>query len=285
VLKELLSQGLVTAPGVFDGFSAMMSRDMPFDAVYMSGYCVAASRYGLPDAGLIGLGEMIDAIRLIKSVNDKPLIADADTGYGGLLNVQHTVRRYEAAGASAIQLEDQEMPKKCGHTKGKRVVETHEMLSKIGVAVNARHSDDTLIIARTDSLATHGLDEAIKRCKAYRQAGADLVFVDALDSIASVERVGQELAGNLMINITPTKEFLTPEVSKERLQALGFNLAIYPGLFATPMLGAMEKSARHFLDTGQMYQELNPTISVHSFVGFDQVWSDEQLWSEKYDHG
>ena len=285
MLKKLLGQGLVSAPGVFDGLSAMVARELPFDAVYMSGYCVAASRFGLPDAGLIGLAEMLEAVRLIKSVNSKPLIADADTGYGGLLNVQHTVREYEAAGAAAVQLEDQEMPKKCGHTKGKKVIAAQEMCAKVEVAVNARKSDETLIIARTDSLATDGLDEAIARCKAYKAAGADLIFVDALDSLDAIKRAGQELAGSLMINITPSGEFLTPEVSRDSLEKLGYNLAIYPGLFASPMIGACERSARQFLETGVTPSGDGPTLSIHSMVGFDQVWADEQAWAEKYDNG
>ena len=283
MLRQLLRSGeLVVAPGVFDGFSTMMARELPFDAIYMGGYCVAASRYGLPDAGLVGLSEMADAVRLITSLTDKPLIADADTGYGGLLNVKHTVRTYEAAGAAAIQIEDQEMPKKCGHTRGKRVIAEHEMVAKISVALEARRNPDFVVIARTDSLATHGLDEAIKRCRAYRAAGADIVFIDALDSVDAIERAGGELGGGLMINITPAKEFMTPQVSRDRLQELGYSIAIYPGMFAGAMLGAAEKAARYFQQHGLLDPDCGPSISTHRLVGFETIWADEERWAARH---
>lgn len=283
MLRRMLASGrLVVAPGVFDGFSAMMGRELPFEALYMGGYCVAASRYGLPDAGLVGLAEMADAVRLITSLTDKPLIADADTGYGGLLNVQHTVRTYEAAGAAAIQIEDQDMPKKCGHTRGKRVIDVREMVAKVEVAAAARRSDDFVVIARTDSLATHGIDDAVRRCKAYTAAGADIVFIDALDSVENVERAGGELGGALMINVTPAREFLTPQLTRDRLEALGYSIAIYPGMFATAMLGGIERAAMHFLSTGMPDPDDGATPSIHRMVGFEPVWADEERWAARY---
>jgi 2,3-dimethylmalate lyase len=284
MLRKMLDSGkLVVAPGVFDGFSAMMARELPFEAVYMGGYCVAASRYGLPDAGLVGLSEMLESVRLVSQITGKPVIADGDTGYGGLLNIQHTVRSYEAAGAAAIHIEDQEMPKKCGHTQGKRVVPTNEMVAKVEVAIESRRSDDFVIIARTDSLATHGIDEAIKRCKAYKAAGADLVFIDALDSLASIERAGGELGGALMANITPVrKEFQTPEISREQLEAWGYSIASYSGIFASAMLGGIERAAKYFEAHGILDPGNGPSISAHEMVGFGPVGADETRWAKKY---
>jgi 2,3-dimethylmalate lyase len=284
MLRQMLNSGkLVVAPGVFDGFSAMMARELPFEAVYMGGYCVAASRYGLPDAGLIGLSEMLEGVRLMAQLTGKPVIADGDTGYGGLLNIQHTVRSYEAAGAAAIHIEDQEMPKKCGHTQGKRVVAQSEMVAKVEVAIESRRSDDFVIIARTDSLATHGIDEAIKRCKAYKAAGADIVFIDALDSMENIERAGGELGGALMANITPVrKEFQTPEISREKLQSLGYSIACYSGMFASAMLGGIEQAARYFQANGILDSANGPAISAHEMVGFGPVWADETRWAQKY---
>jgi 2-methylisocitrate lyase-like PEP mutase family enzyme len=193
-LTELLDRdGIILAPGVFDGFSARLADRAGFDALYMTGYGVSASRYGLPDAGLVGLGEMVDALRMIRSVTTKPIIADADTGYGGLLNVRHTVRQYEAAGASAIQIEDQDFPKKCGHTLGRRLIGADEMVAKVTVAVEARQNADTLIIARTDARTEFGLEEAIARARAYHAAGADILFVESPESEQELETIGPDI--------------------------------------------------------------------------------------------
>lgn len=281
-LRDLIrAGGFVAAPGVYDGFSAMLAQRYDFEAVYMSGYSVAASRYGLPDAGLVGMAQMLDAVRVIRRVCDKPLIADADTGYGGLLNVQHTVREYEAAGASAVQLEDQEMPKKCGHTKGKRVVDAEEMAAKIEVAAEARRSDGFLIVARTDSRAGLGLDEALRRGRLYREAGADVVFVEAPQSLEEMERVGAELEGPLLINMVP-RNFLTPETPVDRLKEMGFGVAIYPGLMAFPAVGAMQSALERFLVEGEVDPKAGPTISPHDLVGFPAVWADEERWQLRY---
>lgn len=285
-LREMLAgKRFVAAPGVHDGFSALLAGQFPFSAVYMSGYCVAASRFGLPDAGLIGLSDMLQVLTLIRKCTNKPIIADADTGYGGLLNVQHTVRAYEAAGASAIQIEDQEMPKKCGHTKGKRVIDAAEMAAKVAVAIESRRNDDLLVIARTDALATHGADEAIRRARLYRRAGADVVFIDALTDAALVRRVGEELGqeGPLMINITPPAPgFVTPEATPSELAEMGYAIAIYPGLFATSALAAMEAAATHFLASGLHPEGSAPRQSAHDLVGFPRVWDDEARWRARF---
>lgn len=289
MLKEMLKRGeFIAAPGVHDGFSGLLAQRFAFNSVYMSGYCVAASRFGLPDSGLIGLNDMLQVVNLIRrTVPDRPLIADADTGYGGLVNIQHTVREYEAAGVSAIQLEDQEMPKKCGHTRNKSVVPTDDMVAKVEVAVESRASDDFLVIARTDSLMLSGIHEAIARCKAYRAAGADIVFIDALDTDDNVRRAGEELGGDtgsLMINISPRGgNFMSLEYSTEDLHAFGYHIAIYPLMLGYPSLGAMEQAATDFLRTGRVNYDLEPReMHSHDLIGFPQVWADEARWAARY---
>ena len=170
--RRIRARELTVAPGVFDMISARVADRAGFDALYMTGYGIAASHMGLPDAGLVSYSEMVGRAARICEATRTPLIADADTGFGGLLNVRHTVRGYEAAGVAAIQIEDQEFPKKCGHAPGKRVVSLDDMLRKVEVAVEARDSDDFLVIARTDSRSSLGIDEAIRRGIAFVQAGA-----------------------------------------------------------------------------------------------------------------
>ena len=179
---RLKQPGLISAPGVFDMISAKIADGMGFDALYMTGYGVVASYLGLPDAGLATYTDMVGRARQIVSGTMTPLIADADTGYGGLVNVRHTVRGYERAGAQGIQIEDQEMPKKCGHTPGRRVVPAEEMVLKIRVAADARRHPETMIVARTDARTAHGLDEALRRARLYEEAGADVLFVESPES-------------------------------------------------------------------------------------------------------
>ncbi|HEX2891959.1 isocitrate lyase/PEP mutase family protein, partial [Vineibacter terrae] len=182
-LRQTLQRGtFVSAPGVFDLISAKIADGMGFSALYMTGYGTVASHLGLPDAGLATYSDMVGRVERIAAMTRTPLIADGDTGYGGLLNVRHTVRGYEAAGAAAIQLEDQEFPKKCGHTPGRRVIAAEAMVRKIGVAAQSRRSDDFLIIARTDARTSLGLDEALRRAALYQKAGADILFIESPES-------------------------------------------------------------------------------------------------------
>ncbi|MCH8189486.1 MAG: isocitrate lyase/PEP mutase family protein, partial [Proteobacteria bacterium] len=170
--EQLKGKDLIVAPGIFDMISVKIADEVGFNALYMTGYGVTASHLGLPDAGIATYTDMVSRIQSTKTISTTPLIADGDTGYGGLLNVQHTVRGYEAAGAAAIQIEDQEFPKKCGHLLGRKVIPMEDMVAKIKVAVDSRDSSDFLIIARTDARTALGLDEALRRAEAYDKAGA-----------------------------------------------------------------------------------------------------------------
>lgn len=277
-LKQLLQDGqFIAAPGVFDMFSARIADRLPFKALYMTGYGVSASFLGVPDAGITTYTDMVGRARQIASGIRKPLIADADTGFGGLLNVHHTVRGYETAGVQAIQIEDQEMPKKCGHTQGRRVIPVQEMIKKIEVALEARQSEDTLIVARTDARTSLGLDAAISRGKAFAKAGADIVFIEAPESEEEFRRIGGEIDAYLLANVVPTG--LSPEIPGEQLKEMGFNIAIYPVLGMGVATAAL-KAGYEYLDSHRSTIDLKvPSSSMdqlNELVGFQEIWDFEQ---------
>lgn len=225
-LRRLLDTGeLIVAPGIFDGISAHLVRQMGFRAGYLTGAGVAASGFGLPDIGLAGMAEMVDRVTMATGVlGTVPLIADGDTGYGPPPSVARTVRAYERAGVAAIQLEDQAFPKRCGHLPGKELVSTAAYLAKLGAALEAR--TDALIVARTDARSVLGLSAAIDRGNAYAEAGADIVFVEAPRTADEIARVGREVLAPKLINIVAGG--LTPDLDQATLGKLGFSIAIYP---------------------------------------------------------
>ncbi len=277
--QALAGGGFVIAPGVYDMISARLADRLGFDAIYMTGYGTVASHLGLPVAGLASYTDMVGRVRQIAGGTETPLIADADTGYGGLLNVAHTVQGYEAAGASAIQLEDQEMPKKCGHTPGRRVIAIEDMVAKVKVAVASRASADTLIIARTDARTTLGLDEALRRGEAYARAGADILFIESPESPEELERIGRTLAGagKLLANVVQGGR--TPELPAEQLEAFGFSVAIYPGLALRTAAGAVDAAYQHLKTAGTAIGTPTPVYEdMHELMGFPEVWAFEQRW-------
>jgi len=235
--RALLSHdGLVVAPGAYDAITARLIEQAGFYLVYMTGAGVSAAR-GYPDYGLLTMSEMTDSARVIARSVDTPVLADADTGYGNELNVTRTVREFEASGVSGIHLEDQVSPKRCGHLDGKDVVERDRFISLIRAAVEARRSDDFIIVARTDAVATKGLDEAIDRANEALDAGADLVFVEALESMEQVALVPREVAGPCLLNVVPSGK--TPVTDLNVAEELGYRVAICPGLLlgATVLIG------------------------------------------------
>jgi 2,3-dimethylmalate lyase len=279
-LRSLLAAGdFIVAPGVFEMFSAKIADRMDFKALYMSGYGISGSHLGLADAGLVSYRDMVERARTIVQGTSKPLIADADTGFGGLLNVRETVRGYEAAGVQAIQIEDQEMPKKCGHTPNRRVLPLAAALKRIEVALEARASRDFLVIARTDARTGLGLDEAILRGKAFAGAGADIVFVEAPESEDEFRRVGEALRGKawLLANMVPTGR--SPVMGAEQLKSFGFSIAIYPSAGMGPACAALEASYKYLLHHGSTAGSPVPAYDMqqlHSLVGFPDVWAFEQ---------
>ena len=239
-LRALLDgKQLIVAPGVYDGISAQLARRTGHHAAYLTGAGVAASGFGLPDIGLVTQTEMVERARVaVRALGDVPLIADADTGYGAPINVIRTVREYEDAGVAAIQLEDQAFPKQCGHLPDKELVGADDFVRTLSAALEARTDDGLLVVARTDARAPLGLDEAIARANRYAAAGADILFVEAPQSVEEIERIAAEVDAPLLLNLVIGG--LTPEQSAERLQELGFAVAIHPSaVLAHSALGAL----------------------------------------------
>jgi 2-methylisocitrate lyase-like PEP mutase family enzyme len=226
---RLLLDRVVTAPGVFDALTASIAAEAGFEALYLSGAAIAYTRLGRPDIGLVSMSEVAETIALVRDRVATPLIVDADNGYGNALNVQRTVRVFERAGATAIQLEDQTMPKRCGHLQDKSLISADEMAGKIRAAVDARHSAETLIVARTDAVAVEGLDSALDRARLYAESGADLLFVEAPKTREQLAAVVRALGGVRPLVANMVEGGDTPLSSADELGALGFRLVIFPG--------------------------------------------------------
>jgi 2-methylisocitrate lyase-like PEP mutase family enzyme len=280
-LKDMLRKGrLIAAPGIYDMISMRIADRMGFDALYMTGYGTVASYLGLPDAGLASYTDMLYLVRTMCALSDTPIICDGDSGYGGMLNVAHTVKGYEAAGAGAIQLEDQEFPKKCGHTPGRRVIPVADMVRKIKVAVEAR-SGDMLIIARTDARTTLGLDEALRRAEAYARAGADVLFIESPESEQELARIGATFDLPLLVNIVESGR--TPVLPPKVLEEMGFALAIYPALGFLSAGYALETAYGHLHRTRTSLDNPVPMADFMAFskmMGFEAVWEFDKRHAE-----
>ena len=242
-LRQRLADGRVlVAPGVFDALTAAMAEDAGFEALYVSGASVAYTRLGRPDIGLVSMSEVADTIALMRDRVAAPLIVDADNGYGNALNVQRTVRVFERAGASAIQLEDQTLPKRCGHLQDKTLIPAAEMAGKVRAAVDARHSEDTLIVARTDAVAVEGFEAALDRARLYAENGADVLFVEAPRSHDQLRALGAALGGLRPLLANMVEGGHTPLASAAELEGWGFRLVIFPG----GLVRAMARTARDY---------------------------------------
>ena len=243
-LRELLSRpGLLLAPGCYDGMSARLVQRAGYEVAYMTGFGSAASVLGMPDTGLISFAEMATHAGNLAAAIDIPLIADADTGYGNAVNAYRTVRAYARAGVAAVQIEDQVSPKKCGHTKGKLVVPLPEMVGKIRAACDARAEQDIVLIARTDARAVNGFADALERSLAFVEAGADVVFFEAPESVEEMRTVARTVKAPTLINVV--QDGKTPCLHADELERLGFKIAIYPAmLFRIAALAMKEELAR-----------------------------------------
>lgn len=278
--QTLEALSFLCAPGVYDLISALIADRMGFPALYVTGYGAVASSLGLPDAGLATYSQMIDRIGRIAEMTKTPVIADADTGYGGLLNVRHTVRGYEKAGVTAIQLEDQEFPKKCGHTPNRRVIPLDDMVRKIRVASDSRSSSDFLIIARTDARTGLGLDEAIRRGEAYGAAGADIIFIESPESEAEMAEISRRIDKPLLANMVNGGR--TPMLKAPRLAELGYALAIFPVVGFLAAAQALTTVYQDVLDTGGCTGAA-PLFDFEAFnelIGFREVWEFERRYGE-----
>ena len=268
----------IVMPCCFDALSARLIEQSGFPITFMSGFAVASARLGLPDTGLISYGEIVDQARNICAVTSIPVIGDGDTGYGNPVNVKRTVNGYAQAGLAAVMIEDQVWPKRCGHTRGKQVVPRGEAIARIRAAADARREGaDILILARTDARATAGLDEALIRARAFAEAGADILFVEAPKSEAEMRRVCAEAPGIHMANLVENGE--TPLLPPETLGEIGYSLAAYPLTLMSAamraMLGALEdlKSGRHPNDRLLSFAELRER------VGFEAYYAEEERYS------
>jgi 2-methylisocitrate lyase-like PEP mutase family enzyme len=243
-LKDRLKDaGIVLAPGVYDALTALLAERAGFEALYLSGASIAYTRLGRPDIGLVTASEVADTLANICARVNVPVIVDADTGYGNALNVARTVRSFERAGAAAIQLEDQQIPKRCGHLDGKAVVPAAEMAGKIKAALDAR--DHALIVARTDAIAVEGFEPALERAERYLEAGADVLFIEALRSLEDMQAAAKRFGGRVPLLANMVEGGKTPVLSAAELEALGFRIAIFPGALARHLAF----SARDFLST------------------------------------
>ena len=280
-LRAALESGeFVAAPGIHDMLTAVVSNKVGFDFVYASGYWMTASAYGLPDAGIASYTQMLDRVATLCRTVDAAVIADADTGYGGLLNVHHTVRGFEEAGVVGIQIEDQEFPKKCGHTPFKRVVPIIDMVEKVKVAVEARRSPETLIIARTDARQTHGFEGAMERGLAYAEAGADVVFLEALESEAEMREACRRINRPMMANMADGGR--TPIRSVKELADIGYSMSIFPSATGLAAARAVENALNVLKTEGTSNSPNSPLFSFAEFnhlIGFDEIWDFERRWA------
>ncbi|GAB5460622.1 isocitrate lyase/PEP mutase family protein [Hoeflea alexandrii] len=229
-LKQRLGKAeILLAPGVYDALSGLIAEQSGAEAVYLSGASIAYTRFGRPDIGLVSMSEVADTIAALRDRIALPIVVDADNGFGNALNVQRTVRVFERMGANALQLEDQTMPKRCGHLDGKSLISKGEMAGKIRAACDARHSEETLIIGRTDAIAVEGFDAAMDRAEAYVEAGADMLFIEAPQSMEEINLIVKRFGGRVPLMANMVEGGKTPIINASGLQALGFSFVIFPG--------------------------------------------------------
>ena len=262
--------------------SLRLADTFGFEALYMTGFGAVASHLGLPDAGIATYTDMVGRVKQMASQSRAPLIADADTGYGGLLNIRHSVRGYEEAGAAAIQIEDQEFPKKCGHTPGRRVIPMEDMVRKIRVAVESRASRDFLVIARTDARTALGLDEALRRADAYAKAGADILFVESPESLEEMRTICERFDVPLLANMV--EKGRTPVLSREELEQLGYRIAIFPVTALLAAVKAMRDAYAHLQGHGSskgLATPLEDFGALTKLMGFEDVWAFEKRYAEE----
>ena len=252
-LRRLISRGIVVTPGVFNGISALIAEKHGFRALYLSGSGVAGGM-GLPDLSLTSLSDVVEEVRRIKLVSGLPLIVDVDTGFGEVLNVERTLKEIERAGASAIHIEDQVLPKKCGHLEGKKLVEVEEMVEKIQAASKSKKNKDFIVIARTDARSVDGIDSAIERAKLYQRAGADGIFPEALESEEEFKEFAKKVKGILLANMTEFGK--SPLLSAKELEKLGYRIVIFP---LTAFRGALKK-------IDEVYSDLSKKGTQREFI-------------------
>ena len=284
-LRDLLREpGIIMAPGAYDCLTARIVQNAGFPAVYMTGAGTSVATLGYPDLALATMGEMVGNAADIAATVDVPVIADADTGYGGILNIQRTIRQYQRAGVAAVHIEDQEFPKRCGHLDNKRVIGIPEMVGKIRAAVDARTDEDFVIIVRTDALAVTGWDDTMRRCEAFTRAGADVLFVEAIRSPEEAERVVAAVELPLLYNYVETGK--SPLFSAGQLEELGFKVVIYPAsallTVSKVVAGLMEElkgkgTTAHLVDNMITLHQCFELMGLSEMLAVDESYSAEEV--------
>lgn len=275
-LRKLISKGIVVAPGVFNGISALIAQRNGFDAAYLSGSGVAGAM-GLPDISVTTMTEVLEESRRITDVTKIPLIVDIDTGFGETVNVERTIREMERAGVAAVHIEDQVLPKRCGHLNGKQIVPREDMIKKIRAAVNARKNDDFMIIARTDARSVEGIERAIDRSRAYLEAGADAVFTEALESKEEFMEFRKRIKGYLMANMT--EDGKSPLLSVQELEEIGYNIVIFPLTAFRLSLLSMDHIYSVIRKKGTQRENLAEIMRRKDFydiIGYDDYEKDDR---------
>jgi 2-methylisocitrate lyase-like PEP mutase family enzyme len=280
-LRHLLARdGLAVMPGCFDALSAKLAARAGFEVVFMSGFGVSTARLGMPDTGLISFTEMLDTLRNCSGATDGvPVIGDGDTGFGNALNVRRTVIEYGRAGAACIMIEDQVSPKRCGHTRGKQVISRSEARLKIRAAVDARSEGgtDILIMARTDARGVHGFEEALTRCRDFEEEGADIVFLEAPESIDEMSKYCSAIKKPCMANMVPGGK--TPAVSRSELQRIGYKLALYPVVLLSSAIAAMRAALNALKqEDDAAYPPMITFSDLQEVAGFPDYWHREGLY-------
>lgn len=271
LLKTLLNEpGCLLAPGVYDGLSALLVEAAGFSTAFLSGGSLSFSRFGLPDVGLVTATEIAETISIIKGRSKIPLIVDMDTGFGNALNVQRTVASFERAGASALQMEDQVFPKRCGHMAGKAVISCGEMVGKIKAALDARHHSDTLIIARTDAIAVNGFEDALERGHQYIEAGCDVLFIEAPDSIEQMKVIGQQFGDQVPLVHNFAEGGGSPIEAANELQGLGYKIALFPVALLNLFVHQAPQLLAHILEKGSTlawHEEMADLEGINQVLG------------------
>lgn len=275
--NRLQKQEIVVAPGVYDGLTASLAAAAGFEALYLSGAAVAYTRLGRPDIGLTSVSEMTDTMALIADRVDLPVIIDADTGFGNALNAQRTMRLYERAGAAALQVEDQSYPKRCGHLKDKSLIPAAEMAGKVQAMADARASDETLIVARTDAIAVEGLNAALDRAERYLEAGADVLFIEAPQSHDQMAKITKTFAGRVPLLANMVEGGATPITNAEDLQQRGFSIAIFPG----GIVRAIARTAQDYYGSLAAHGSNRPFADrMFDFNGLNDVIGTDAMLAE-----
>ncbi|MBC6408574.1 MAG: isocitrate lyase/phosphoenolpyruvate mutase family protein [Rhodobacteraceae bacterium] len=273
---------ILLAPGIYDGLTALLAEQAGFEALYLSGAAVAYTRLGRPDIGLSSLSEMADTMTSIADRVDLPVIIDADTGFGNALNAQRTMRLYERAGACALQIEDQTYPKRCGHLKNKSLISVAEMAGKVAAMTDARRSDETLIVARTDAIAVEGLNAALDRAEAYLEAGADVLFVEAPKTVDDMSAIAERFAARVPLLANMVEGGDTPITDPLDLQSKGFSIAIFPGGIVRALAQAGQAYYQSLAEHGTTapFRE-----RMHDFAGLNAILGTPEMLATgaKYD--